>query len=247
MSLVGEPDGPPQRVGIAITDIMAGMFAASAILAALYHRQATGEGQKVETSLLEGQLAMLTYQAGNFFATGHAPARPGSQHPSIVPYGVYRAADGYFNLGVGTEDLWRRFCATLGVEQLRDDARFAANPQRVAHRAALNAALAPVFAAMTVGEIEARMREAGVPCGAVRDLSQVFSDAQTQALGIIRTVHHPLAGEVRVVGPPYRLSATPPEIGAAPPTLGQHTDEVLLEIGYSASAIEALRARGVIQ
>jgi crotonobetainyl-CoA:carnitine CoA-transferase CaiB-like acyl-CoA transferase len=246
MSLIGEPDGPPQRVGIAITDIMAGMFAAYAVLAALYHRQATGEGQLVATSLLEGQLALMSYQAGNYFATGVAPARPGNQHPSIVPYGVYRASDGYVTIGVGTEDLWRRFCAALGLERLRDDERFTTNGSRVKHRARLNALLKPLLAQMTVAEIERRLNERGVPCGAVRDLAQTFEDAQVQALGIVRELQHPTAGAVKVVGPPYRLSATPPEVGAPPPLLGQHTDQILGELGYTGEEITTLREVGAV-
>jgi formyl-CoA transferase len=246
MSLIGEPGGPPQRVGIALTDIMAGMFAAYAVVAALYNRQATGEGQQVGTSLLEGQLALMSYQAGNYFATGQAPARPGSEHPSIVPYGVYKAADGYFNLAVGTEDLWRRFCAALGVEQLAADPRFARNSERVHNRAALNALLEPIFLRRTVAELEALLGERGVPCGGVRDLRQVFEDPQVQALAIVRELEHPVAGPVKVVGPPYRLSATPPEVGAPPPLLGQHTDEILGSLGYDAAEVAALRELGAV-
>src|SRR5690349_15326613 len=175
MSVTGDVGGPPMRVGIAIADITAGMFAAYAIMVALYHRARTGEGQMIDTSLLDGQLATLTYQAGRYFATGEPPGTSGNQHPTIVPYGVYRAADAYFNLTVGTEDLWRRFCGALGIDELRADRRFATNRDRLAHRDELNALLEPLFAARTIAEIEAVLNAANVPCGAVRDLHAVFS------------------------------------------------------------------------
>ena len=246
MSITGEVGGPPMRVGIAIADIMAGMFAAYAVQVALYHRERTGVGQMIDTSLLDGQLAMMTYQAGRYFATGEAPPSSGNQHPTIVPYGVYRASDAYFNLAVGTEDLWRRFCMALEIEPLRADARFATNRDRLAHRDQLNALLEPLFAGHTINQIQELMNQASVPCGAVRDLHAVFTDPQVAALGLVETLDHPTAGAIKVVGPPYRLSETPPSVRLPPPLLGQHTDEVLRELAYDDAAIGALREARVV-
>jgi crotonobetainyl-CoA:carnitine CoA-transferase CaiB-like acyl-CoA transferase len=246
MSLTGAPDGPPTRIGIAIADIMAGMFAAYAITAALHHRERTGEGQMIDTSLIEGQLAMMTYQAGRYFATGEAPQPTGNRHPSIVPYGVYRAADTYFNLAVGTDDLWRRFCRALDVMHLLDDPRFATNHERVKYRDALDPILEAFFAARPLVEIERPLTTAGVPCGAIRNLHTIFTDPQIAALKTVRHIEHPTAGSIQVVGPPYRFSATPADIRLPPPLLGQHTDEVLRGLGYNSQERAELREAGVI-
>jgi crotonobetainyl-CoA:carnitine CoA-transferase CaiB-like acyl-CoA transferase len=189
---------------------------------------------------------MLTYQAGRYFATGEAPPSSGNQHPTIVPYGVYRASDAYFNLAVGTEDLWRRFCAALELEPLRADPRFATNRDRLAHRDQLNALLEPLFAGHTINQIQELMDQASVPCGAVRDLHGVFTDPQVAALGLIESLDHPTAGAIKLVGPPYRLSETPPSVRLPPPLLGQHTDEVLRELAYDDATIGALREAHVV-
>jgi crotonobetainyl-CoA:carnitine CoA-transferase CaiB-like acyl-CoA transferase len=246
MSVTGEPDGPPMRVGIAIADLVAGMHAAYAVMVAALHREKTGEGQYIDTSLLAGQLAIMTYQAARFFATGEAPHTSGNHHPTICPYGVFQANDAWFNLAVGTDDLWRRFCDSLGMPDLKNDERFRTNRLRSEHRSALNDLLAPVFIRYSVAELEALLSPAGIPIGAVRDLAAAFGDPQVAALDLIQTMQHPTAGAVRVVGPPYRFSKTPGSIRRYPPLLGEHNDELLTELGFDEDEIATFRAEGVI-
>jgi len=246
MSVTGETDGAPMRVGIAIADLVAGMHAAYAVMVAALHREKTGEGQYIDTSLLAGQLAIMTYQAARFFATGEAPKTSGNHHPTISPYGVYHANDAWFNLAVGTDDLWRRFCDALDIPEIKIDERFRTNRLRSEHRTALNELLTPVFVRYSVAELEAILSPAGIPIGAVRDLAAAFGDPQVAALDLVQTMQHPTAGAVRVVGPPYRFSKTPGSIRRYPPRLGEHNDELLAELGFDAHEIAAFRAEGVI-
>jgi crotonobetainyl-CoA:carnitine CoA-transferase CaiB-like acyl-CoA transferase len=244
MSITGSPDAPPVRVGVAIADIVTGMFAAQGISMALYARERTGRGQLVDVSMLDSVAALLTYQAGIYFATETPPVRMGNRHPTIVPYETFTASDGEFVLAVGNDDQWRRFCEVAGIDA---DERFATNRGRVTGYAELR----PLVAARLRPEprrywIE-KLTAAGVPCGSVRDLSEVFSDPQLTARDMVVPMQHALAGGIRVLGSPMKLSDTPAAVRTPPPTLGQHTDDVLRhDLGLEHDAIGRLRTTGVI-
>ena len=246
MSVTGYADGDPMRVGIALSDLMSGMNAAYAILAAVIHRMRTGVGQYIDTSLLSGQLAMMSYHAAAYLATGVAPKRTGNHNPEIAPYGVYQAKDGWFNLAVGTNVLWQRFCDALHISELCHDPRFATNHDRSVNYAAMNAEHEKVFLPYTMRDLQDILIPAGVPIGEIHDMASVFADPQVKALDEVVTMQHPTAGEIRVVGAPYRLTETPATVRRPPPTLGQHTEEVLVEIGFDAAQIAAFRASGVL-
>jgi crotonobetainyl-CoA:carnitine CoA-transferase CaiB-like acyl-CoA transferase len=244
MSITGGGDGPPYRLGVAIADIVSGMFAAQGVTAALFARERTGRGQAVDIAMLDSVAALLTYQAGIYFATGTAPGRLGNRHPTIVPYETFSASDGEFVLAVGNDDQWRRFC---GVAGLAEEERFATNRQRVLAYDDLRRLVAPRLSAETRAYWIERLTAAGVPCGSVRNLEELFADPQIAARAMVAQLQHPAVGAMRVLGTPLKLSETAAEIRTAPPTLGQHTAEVLTaEAGVAASDLEALRAKGVI-
>jgi crotonobetainyl-CoA:carnitine CoA-transferase CaiB-like acyl-CoA transferase len=250
MSITGEPDGAPGggpvKVGVAVADVLTGMYAATAVLAALAHRERSGRGQHVDLALLDVQIAMLANQAESFFATGRPPRRLGNAHPSIVPYQAFSARDGHLVVAVGNDLQFARFCDVVEVPALARDARFATNAARVEHRDALVEALAPVLARRDTAEWIAALEAAGVPCGPINDLAQVFDDPQVRHRGLRVEVPHPRCGTVPVVASPIRLSETPVQHGA-PPLLGEHTREVLVELlGMDDAEVAALRSRGVI-
>jgi formyl-CoA transferase/CoA:oxalate CoA-transferase len=246
MSITGEADGPSLRLGVAITDIVSGLFAAQGVLAALVARERTGRGQQVDIGMLDATAALLTYQAGNFFTTGEAPGRLGNRHPTIVPYECFATADGEFVIAGGNDAIWTRLCAALDLPDLAEDERFRTNAGRVAHYDELRPQLARELAKRTRAEWAARFNAAGVPCGSVRSISEVLADPQLAARQMVAEVQHPTVGRTRVIGSPVKLSATPSSVRTAPPTLGQHTETVLHELGYSGAEIQNLKTTGVI-
>ncbi len=246
MSITGERDGPPYRLGVAITDIVSGLFAAQGVLAALVARATTGRGQRVDIGMLDATAALLTYQAGNYFVSGEVPARMGNRHPTITPYESFETADGDLVIAGGNDDIWRRLCGALDLDGLSDDPRFRTNKDRVANRDELRPIFDRVLKTRTRAEWVERLAKVGVPCGSVREISEVLADPQIVARHMIAEVDHPTVGRTRVIGSPLKLSGTPPSVRTAPPTLGQHTETVLTELGYDRAAIANLRATAVI-
>jgi len=245
MGITGEPDGAPMRVGVAIADICAGMFAAYGILAALRVRERTGTGQWVDAALLDGQVAWMTYMAANYFATGENPPRVGSAHLNLVPYQPFPTRDGFVNVAVGSEGLWHKFCEALETP-IATDPRFATNADRVRNRKVLLEVLMPVFARRTTAAWVERLLRAGVPAGPIYRMNEVMDDAQVRHREMVVEVEHPRAGRVRVNGVPVKFSETPGGVVAPPPVLGEHSEAVLRELGCDAAEISALRRDGVI-
>jgi crotonobetainyl-CoA:carnitine CoA-transferase CaiB-like acyl-CoA transferase len=244
MSITGSSDGPPFRLGVAIADIVSGMFAAQGITLALFARERTGRGQAVDIAMLDSVVALLSYQAGIYFATGSAPPRMGNRHPTIVPYETFAASDGDFVLAVGNDDLWRRFCAAAGLEA---DGRFATNQLRVVNYAELKPMLDGLLTTRPRAEWIAMLTAAAVPCGSVRDLHEVFSDPQVAARLMTAELEHATAGMLKLVGTPLKLSDTPGEIRTPPPVLAEHTESVLTsDLGLTREQVAELRDKGVI-
>ncbi|HXW05182.1 MAG TPA: CoA transferase [Vicinamibacterales bacterium] len=246
MSITGDAAGSPFRLGVAIADIASGMFAAQGVAMALLARARTGRGQLVDIGMLDAAAALLTYQAGIFFATGESPRRMGNRHPTIVPYETFAAADGEFVLAVGNDELWQRFCEAAGLQELSADPRFGTNRGRVEHYPVLRPLLETRLRSRTRAHWLAAFSGAGIPCGAVRDLAGVFADPQLDARGMIESIEHAMAGPLRLLGVPVKLSHTPGRIRCAPPVLGQHTDRILRDdLGLTDHDVRRLAELGV--
>ena len=246
MDLTGFPDGPPAKVGTSIADLVAGIEACHGVVLALYAREKTGKGQKVEVGMLDVTASLLTYQAGIYFGTGQRPTRRGNQHPSIVPYEVFKTADAYLTVGVANNSLWERFCQALDRPELAKDPRFDTEAKRVEARALLIPLLDAIFRTRPAEEWLGRLDKAGVPAGRIKSVAEVCESAHLKERGMIVSLPHPKAGIVKVLGVPIRLEATPGGLTAPPPLLGQHTEEILTRLGgLTRAEVARLRQRGV--
>ena len=247
MSLTGEPNGAPQKAGVPVADLFAGLYGCIGILAAVNHRHGTGEGQQIDIGMLDTHVAWLANQGMNYLATGENPPRLGNQHPNISPYQEYPTKDGYLILAVGNDPTFERFCKNVGLEHMLSDERFATNPQRVANRDLVTQTLTPVMKSRTTVEWVEALEALKIGCGPINTLKEVFADPHVKARAMVVKMQHASGAEIEVIANPVKLSATPPDYRSPPPVLGQHSDSVLGGLlGMSAAEIASLREKGII-
>ncbi len=247
MSVTGPEAGEPVRAGIAIADLSTGMFACNAILAALFARERTGQGQYIDMALLDSQVALMSYVASNYLVSGELPGRYGNGHPNIVPYQEFRARDQYFAFACGNDGQWRKFCTAVHHREWIDDARFASNADRLAHREEVISLLNELFATRDAADWMALCEEIGIPNGPINNMAQVFANEQVQARRLRQDVPHPTAGAVPLVASPLQIPTNPVTVRYPPPLLGEHTEEILHTLlGYEATAVATLREEGII-
>jgi crotonobetainyl-CoA:carnitine CoA-transferase CaiB-like acyl-CoA transferase len=247
MSITGEPGRGPMRVGIPIADLTSGLLLAQAIMLALYHRERTGKGQWVHTSLIEAQIFMLDFQASRWLMKGEVARQAGNDHPTSIPTGVFPTSDGHINIAASGNNLWKRFCTALGAPQLLEHPEHATPQLRSQHRKALNERIAEITKTNTSAHWIETINKAGVPCGPINTIDKTFAEPQVEHLGIARPIRHPKLGDIKVVGQPINLSDAPQPGELRPtPELGEHTEEVLANLGYDRETIATFRSSGVV-
>ena len=246
MSVTGFPETGPTRVGVAIGDSVAGIFAAYGVLAALFERERSGLGQFLETSLLEGLVAVLGFQAAKYFALNETPLPQGNDHATIAPYGTFRTRDGHMNIAAGNDKMWERLCEVLGATDLLEDPRFSTIPKRVENKDTLRGLLESYLTARTTVEWVEVLNRKGIACGPIYTVDQVFKDNQVLQRQMLSEVEHPIAGRIKMMGFPVKLARTPCRITLPPPPLGHHTKTILGELNFTPEEIEQLRKDGVI-
>ena len=247
MSITGFSDSPPAKVGVPIADLNAGMFSANAILSAYIYRLKTGKGQHVDASLLDSGIAYTLYESASYFATGEVARPVGSAHRMIAPYQAFATSDGYINIGAANQSNWERMCRAIGREDLLEHPRFSSNAERMIHIEELTPIMEETFITQTKDYWAELLEKAGVPCGPIYDMAQVYSDPHVQARDMAVELEHPIAGKIRNIGVPVKLSETPGSIRMPAPALGQHTDEVLSQFGYSHDEVAQFRESGAVK